>query len=62
MSSARAKDCRVRLPMPMMMPLRPSLRRRPGALAILLTTLAATDLAYRFLLRPSVRRALGMGR
>jgi len=32
--------------------------RRPGALII--TVLAATDVAYRLLLRESVRRALGM--
>ena len=36
-----------------------SLLRHPGALII--TTLAATDLAYRLLLRGAVRRALGMG-
>jgi hypothetical protein len=39
--------------------LRPSsLLRHPGALII--TTLAASDLAYRLLLRASLRRALGM--
>jgi hypothetical protein len=32
--------------------------RRPGALII--TVLAATDVAYRLLLRESVRRALGI--
>jgi hypothetical protein len=37
-----------------------SLLRRPGALII--TMLAATDLAYRLLLRETVRRALGMTR
>ncbi|HLH13307.1 MAG TPA: hypothetical protein VKV16_00845 [Solirubrobacteraceae bacterium] len=36
--------------------------RHPGALTIALTTLAATDVAYRLLLRGPVRRALGMGR
>jgi hypothetical protein len=35
-----------------------SLLRSPGALII--TTLAATDLAYRLLLREPVRRVLGM--
>jgi hypothetical protein len=35
-----------------------SLLRHPGALII--TTLAASDLAYRLLLRDSVRRALGI--
>ena len=41
--------------------LRPSsLLRSPGALII--TTLAATDLAYRLLLREPVRRVLGMRR
>ncbi len=35
-----------------------SLLRHPGALII--TTLAATDLAYRLLLREAVRRALGI--
>jgi hypothetical protein len=40
--------------------LRPSsLLRSPGALII--TTLAATDLAYRLLLREPVRRVLGIG-
>jgi hypothetical protein len=34
--------------------------RRPGAL--LITVLAATDVAYRLLLRESVRRALGISR
>jgi hypothetical protein len=34
--------------------------RRPGALIV--TVLAATDVAYRLLLRESVRRALGMHR
>jgi hypothetical protein len=39
--------------------LRPrSLLRHPGALII--TTLAASDLAYRLLLRESLRRALGV--
>ncbi|MGA2455267.1 MAG: hypothetical protein ABSG93_17280 [Solirubrobacteraceae bacterium] len=39
--------------------LRPrSLLRHPGALII--TTVAASDLAYRLLLRESLRRALGM--
>jgi hypothetical protein len=37
-----------------------SLLRRPGALII--TTLAATDLAYRLLLREPVRRVLGVGK
>jgi hypothetical protein len=37
-----------------------SLLRHPGALII--TMLAATDLAYRLLLRESVRRAVGMSR
>jgi hypothetical protein len=37
-----------------------SLLRSPGALII--TTLAATDLAYRLLLREPVRRVLGIGR
>jgi hypothetical protein len=37
-----------------------SLLRRPGALII--TTLAATDLAYRLLLREPVRRVLGIGK
>jgi hypothetical protein len=36
------------------------LRRHPGALIIAM--LAATDLAYRLLLRESLRRALGVGR
>jgi hypothetical protein len=40
--------------------LRRSLLRHPGALII--TTLAASDLAYRLLLREAVRRALGIGR
>jgi hypothetical protein len=41
--------------------LRPrSLLRHPGALIIAM--LAATDLAYRLLLRESVRRAVGIGR
>jgi hypothetical protein len=35
-----------------------SLLRRPGALVI--TTLVATDLAYRLLLREPVRRVLGL--
>ncbi|HTU80109.1 MAG TPA: hypothetical protein VMF09_15255 [Solirubrobacteraceae bacterium] len=35
--------------------------RHPGVLTILLTTLAASDVAYRLLLRGPVRRALGMG-
>jgi hypothetical protein len=35
-----------------------SLLRHPGALVI--TTLAASDLAYRLLLRDSLRRALGI--
>jgi hypothetical protein len=39
---------------------RRSLLRHPGAL--ILTMLAATDLAYRLLLRESLRRALGMER
>ncbi len=34
--------------------------RRPGALII--TVLAATDVAYRLLLRESLRRAIGMGK
>jgi hypothetical protein len=34
--------------------------RRPGAL--IFTVLAATDVAYRLLLRESLRRALGMHR
>lgn len=34
--------------------------RRPGALII--TVLAATDVAYRLLLRETVRRALGINR
>jgi hypothetical protein len=38
-----------------------SLIRRPTALTIVLTTLAATDLAYRLLLRAPLRRALGVG-
>jgi hypothetical protein len=38
-----------------------SLIRHPSALTITLTTLAATDLAYRLLLREPLRRALGMG-
>jgi hypothetical protein len=38
--------------------LRRSLLRHPGALII--TTLAASDLAYRLLLREAVRRALGV--
>ncbi|HUB72471.1 MAG TPA: hypothetical protein VL979_00365 [Solirubrobacteraceae bacterium] len=46
--------------------LRPrSLLRHPTAhpaALILLSTLAASDLAYRLLLRSSVRRALGVGR
>jgi hypothetical protein len=37
-----------------------SLLRRPGALII--TTLAATDLAYRLLLREPVRRVFGVGK
>ncbi|HYM66959.1 MAG TPA: hypothetical protein VEW68_06690 [Patescibacteria group bacterium] len=38
--------------------LRPiSVLRRPG---LLITALAATDIAYRLLLRESVRRSLGM--
>jgi hypothetical protein len=42
-----------------------SLLRHPGALfrhpgALIITMLAATDLAYRMLLRESVRRALGI--
>jgi hypothetical protein len=38
--------------------------RRPGALpgALIITTLAASDLAYRLLLREPVRRVLGMGK
>jgi len=36
--------------------------RHPGALTIALTVLAATDLAYRLLVREPVRRALGMVR
>ncbi|HTA12955.1 MAG TPA: hypothetical protein VK765_05990 [Solirubrobacteraceae bacterium] len=39
-----------------------SLIRHPGALTIALTTLAATDLAYRLLLREPLRRALGVGK
>jgi hypothetical protein len=35
-----------------------SLLRHPGALIV--TTLAASDLAYRLLLRDSLRRALGI--
>jgi hypothetical protein len=43
-----------------------SLWRHPGTLfrhpgALIITMLAATDLAYRMLLRESVRRALGIG-
>jgi hypothetical protein len=34
--------------------------RRPGALTIALTMLAASDLAYRLLVRAPVRRALGI--
>jgi hypothetical protein len=34
--------------------------RHPGLLTIALTTLAASDLAYRLLLRGPVRRALGL--
>jgi hypothetical protein len=40
--------------------LRRSLLRHPGALII--TTLAASDLAYRLLLREAVRRAFGIPR
>lgn len=36
----------------------PQLMRRPGALII--TVIAASDLAYRLLLRASIRRGLGM--
>ncbi len=36
--------------------------RHPGALTIALTLLAATDLAYRLLVREPVRRALGIVR
>jgi hypothetical protein len=39
-----------------------TLIRRRSALTIALTTLAATDLAYRMLLRGPLRRALGVGR
>jgi len=43
--------------------LRPSsIVRHPGTLTIVLTMLAASDLAYRLLLRGPVRRALGMSR
>lgn len=37
-----------------------SLLRQPSALTIVLTTLAATDVAYRLLLRAPLRRALGV--
>jgi len=39
-----------------------SIVRHPSALTIVLTMLAASDLAYRLLLRGPVRRALGIGR
>jgi hypothetical protein len=39
-----------------------SLFRQPSVLTIALTTLAATDVAYRLLLRAPLRRALGLGK
>jgi hypothetical protein len=41
---------------------RRSLIPHRSALTIALTTLAATDLAYRLLLREPLRRALGVGK
>jgi hypothetical protein len=35
--------------------------RHPGVLTIALTVLAASDLAYRLLLRGPLRRSLGIG-